>query len=164
MSLYNKRIGCGGIICCETNKNIKNILNEIINKILINEYKHGYPPNDDGANIVINILNNKNNYNEWINELYEMHTRIQKMRKLLKNKLINIIKIKKLKINIDWNFITKQVGMFAGNQKLFNKKQIEILKNEYHIYITDNGRISMGCITNKKQIDYLANSIISVIS
>ena len=55
----------------------------------------------------------------------------------------------------DWAHITSQIGMFCYSG--LDAAQVERLKDEYHIYITKDGRISMaGLNENNVQSPRLA--------
>ena len=56
----------------------------------------------------------------------------------------------------DWAHVTSQIGMFCYSG--LNKEQDERLMNEYHIYITKDGRISMAGITTSN-VKYVADAI-----
>jgi aspartate/tyrosine/aromatic aminotransferase len=58
-----------------------------------------------------------------------------------------------------WNHITEQIGMFCYTG--LSKEQVTRLRDEFHIYCTEDGRFSMAGI-NSKNIDYLANSVLAV--
>lgn len=55
-----------------------------------------------------------------------------------------------------WNHITDQIGMFAYSG--LNKQQVQRLKDEFHIYCTEDGRISMAGVT-LHNLDWLVHGI-----
>ena len=55
-----------------------------------------------------------------------------------------------------WEYLTVQRGMFGYTD--FSPEMIDILREEYHIYMTSDGRISIAGI-NYDNIDYLVDSI-----
>ena len=65
-------------------------------------------------------------------------------------------RLEKLGTPGQWNHITDQIGMFSFTG--FNPDMIAYLKNEKHIYLMKNGRLSM-CGVTSKNIDYVAKSI-----
>lgn len=88
------------------------------------------------------------------------------MRQSLKNALVS------LKVNGNWDHITKQIGMFSYTG--LSEKQCLLLIEKYHIYLLKNGRISMVnlCLflwlinikflkagINSKNVDYIAKAI-----
>ena len=82
-----------------------------------------------------------------------MADRIIEMRQLLVDNLAAAGSTK------DWSHITSQIGMFCFSG--LKPDQVEKLKDEFHIYITKDGRISMAGITSKN-VKYVANAIHSV--
>ena len=59
----------------------------------------------------------------------------------------------------DWSHITTQIGMFAYSG--LSPEQVERLRQEFHIYITKDGRISMAGITTAN-VKYVASAIHAV--
>ncbi len=55
----------------------------------------------------------------------------------------------------NWQHIIDQIGMFAYTG--LNKEMVDQLRNEYAIYMTADGRISI-CGLNTKNLDYIAES------
>ncbi|CEP17012.1 hypothetical protein [Parasitella parasitica] len=103
-----------------------------------------------GSRIVKTVLNNQELYNEWTKNLQYMSGRIIEMRKALRDKLTE------LNTPGTWNHITDQIGMFSFTG--LKKSQVQVLKEKYHIYMTENGRISMAGVSTKN-VDYLAEAI-----
>ena len=79
-----------------------------------------------------------------------MADRIKDMRTLLKDNLY------KNGSGRDWEHVTSQIGMFCYSG--MTAEQVGILKNEHHIYLTNDGRISMAGVTSKN-VEYLANAM-----
>ena len=59
----------------------------------------------------------------------------------------------------DWSHITDQIGMFAFTG--LTEPQVLELRSKYHIYLTNDGRISMAGVTTGN-VEYLASSIAAV--
>jgi aspartate/tyrosine/aromatic aminotransferase len=55
----------------------------------------------------------------------------------------------------NWDHIVKQIGMFAYTG--VNLEQVKRLKSEFHVYLTDDGRISISGL-NTKNVDYVAKA------
>lgn len=53
----------------------------------------------------------------------------------------------------NWEHIEKQIGMFCYTG--LTEAQVDRLTNEFHIYLTKNGRISIAGVTSQN-VDYLA--------
>ena len=56
----------------------------------------------------------------------------------------------------DWSHVTAQIGMFAYTG--LTEPQVLELRSKYHIYLTNDGRISMAGVTSKN-VDYIAEAI-----
>ncbi|KAG2591832.1 hypothetical protein PVAP13_5NG507000 [Panicum virgatum] len=56
----------------------------------------------------------------------------------------------------DWSHIIKQIGMFTFTG--LNSEQVAFMRQEYHIYMTSDGRISMAGL-NMKNLPHLADAI-----
>ncbi|KAG2228727.1 aspartate aminotransferase [Thamnidium elegans] len=107
-----------------------------------------------GSRIVDIVLNDKDLYAEWKENLKYMSHRIIEMRHALKGHLVE------LKTPGTWDHITNQIGMFSFTG--LKPAQVKVLKEKYHIYMTDNGRISMAGVSTKN-VAYLAKSIDDVV-
>ncbi|KAI9470830.1 MAG: aspartate aminotransferase [Benjaminiella poitrasii] len=107
-----------------------------------------------GSRIVDIVLNDKALYQEWTENLKYMSNRIIEMRKALHHHLVE------LKTPGTWNHITDQIGMFSFTG--LKAPQVKVLKEKYHIYLTDNGRISMAGVSTSN-VAYLAKSIDDVV-
>jgi len=106
-----------------------------------------------GARIVSIILQDKELSALWYQEVKDMADRIIKCRKDLVSELA------KVGSKRNWDHIIQQIGMFCFSG--LNEKQVNRLRDEYHIYMTKDGRISMAGV-NSKNISYLAESIKAV--
>lgn len=107
-----------------------------------------------GARIVAEVLSDSALKSQWLGECAAMASRIQSMRHLLRQKL------EAGNSKHKWNHITEQIGMFCYTG--LSKEQVLRLRNEFHIYCTDDGRFSVAGI-NSKNIDYLAASVLAVL-
>ena len=103
-----------------------------------------------GSRIVTTILKDSQLKKQWHSDVKEMAERIIKMRELLRKELEG------LGSKHNWQHITDQIGMFCYSG--LTPEQVDRLTNEYHIYLTRNGRISMAGVTSK-DIPYLAKAI-----
>ena len=82
-----------------------------------------------------------------------MADRIISMRTQLRSKLLSLGSTR------NWDHVTNQIGMFCFTG--LNEKQVDQLTNEFHIYLTKNGRISMAGVTSKNVV-YLAEAMHAV--
>lgn len=103
-----------------------------------------------GARIVTMVLSDPVLRAQWHVDVKEMAERIILMRSLLRNEL------EKIGSKHNWQHVTDQIGMFCFSG--LSPEQVDRLTNEFHIYLTRNGRISMAGVTSK-DIPYLADAI-----
>lgn len=143
--LYNERCGCVVVVAKtpQLANNVKTQLAKIARPMISN-------PPAFGARIVDIILNNEALFKEWNGNLKAMANRIIDMRKRLFDSLVE------KKTPGTWNHIVEQIGMFSFTG--LSKAQVKVLKDKYHVYLTDNGRISMAGL-NSKNIDYFADAV-----
>jgi len=107
-----------------------------------------------GSRIVSLVLTDKGLYQEWDQNLKSMAHRIIEMRRLLFDELT------RLKTPGSWNHIVDQIGMFSFTG--LSTPQVKVLKEKYHVYLTDNGRISMAGL-NTKNVQYFAQAVDDVV-
>ncbi|KAI9312678.1 aspartate aminotransferase [Dichotomocladium elegans] len=107
-----------------------------------------------GSRIVDIVLNSPELYAEWKENLKYMSSRIIDMRKALRASL------EALGTPGTWHHITDQIGMFSYTGLTVN--QVKELKEKYHIYMTDNGRISMAGLSHSN-MDYFSKAIDDVV-
>jgi len=107
-------------------------------------------PPTHGARLVSHVLADPKLKSLWEEEVKLMADRIIGMRTRLRDRLL----ANGSKIN--WDHITKQIGMFCYSG--LTESQVDRLTNEFHIYLTRNGRISMAGVTSKN-VDYLADAM-----
>ncbi|KAI9146434.1 pyridoxal phosphate-dependent transferase [Paraphysoderma sedebokerense] len=143
--LYGERCGCLTVVARnpELANHVKSQVQKIQRAMISN-------PPAYGARIVSTVMNDPTLYNEWLDNLRTMSHRIIKMREMLFEAL------QKLGTPGTWNHIIDQIGMFSytGLTATQSKAMIE----KYHIYLTDNGRISMAGLTTKN-VQYFAESM-----
>lgn len=108
-----------------------------------------------GSRIVATILNDPTLRSEWMECIRTMSSRIIKMREKLYNHLVA------LNTPGNWKHILEQIGMFSYTG--LNEKQVQILIEEFHIYLLKTGRISM-CGVNENNVEYIARAIHSAVS
>ena len=100
--LYGERIGALSIVTADakTTQAIQSQLKMIIRPMYSN-------PPSNGARIVAHVLSSPTLYAEWVAELKTMSDRILDMRAQLRAGL------EQYKPDMDWSYITSQIGMFA---------------------------------------------------
>merc|ERR1712216_34595 len=146
--LYGERVGAFSMVCADADE-AKRVESQL--KILIRPMYSNPPVN--GARIVQTILSDPVLEKQWYAECKEMADRIISMRTALKSKLEAAGSTK------DWSHVTNQIGMFCYSG--MNSEQVERMKDEFHIYLTKDGRISMAGVTTGN-VDYLAESMHAV--
>ena len=145
MGLYGERIGALTVMC-ETAEEAKAVESQL--KILIRPMYSNPPIN--GARIVTEILSNPALRKQWEGEVKDMADRINKMRTDLRNGLESRGSTK------NWEHITDQIGMFCFTG--LTSEQVAIMKSDFSIYLTDDGRVSMAGVSSGN-VDYLANAM-----
>jgi len=146
--LYGERVGAVHFVGNSSTQ--KNEIDSQLKIIIRPMYSN---PPVYGAKIVGTILNDKELTALWYKEVKLMAERIITCR-------TNLVKeLKKVGSTKNWKHISDQIGMFCYSG--LSPEQVERLKNEFHIYMTKDGRISMAGV-NSKNITYLAQSIKAV--
>ena len=148
IGLYGQRTGSFGVVC-DDRLQMEAVLSQL--KILARPMYSNPPVH--GARIVSTILADPALNADWRKEVKQMADRIIAMRSMLVGALHDAGSLH------DWSHITKQIGMFSFTG--LTPKQVERLREEYHVYMTGDGRISMAGITSKN-VKYLAESIHAV--
>lgn len=143
--LYNQRVGNLAIIVNDSNR-IEPIRSQLA--LLVRKY-YSNPP-AAGARIVAKVLNDPNLLAEWKQSIQDMATRIISMRKALRAHL------EELNTPGTWNHITDQIGMFSYTG--LSTSQVKYLISEFHIYLPDDGRISLAGL-NTENVKYVAEAI-----
>ncbi|KAF8941571.1 aspartate aminotransferase [Dissophora ornata] len=107
-----------------------------------------------GSRIVSVVLNDETLYAEWEKNLATMANRIIDMRKALYDELTRLGTPGK------WKHIVDQIGMFSFTG--LTTPQVKVLKEKYHVYLADNGRISMAGL-NSGNVQYFAKAVDDVV-
>ncbi|KAJ7046669.1 aspartate amino-transferase [Mycena alexandri] len=148
--LYNQRVGALHLVSAnkETSTKVKSQLSVLQRSEISNPPSHG-------ARIVSLILNNPSMFEAWKVDIRTMAGRIIDMRKELFRLLTE-----ELHTPGNWDHIVNQIGMFSFTG--INPTQSKALTREAHIYLTENGRISMAGL-NTKNVRYFAESLDAVV-
>ena len=107
-----------------------------------------------GARIVATILSNELLALQWENECKEMADRILLVRKGIYQKL------NEYNVKGKWEHVINQNGMFSYTG--IPSEAVKRLKSEFHIYLLDNGRISLAGL-NSHNITRFAESLAIVL-
>jgi aspartate aminotransferase len=145
MGLYGERAGAFSLITGSKDE-AERTLSQL--KILIRPM-YSNPP-IHGARIVSTILSTPELRAEWLGDVKGMADRIIAVRSTLRKNLENLGSKK------NWQHITDQIGMFCFTG--MNAEQSTRLSNDFSIYLTKDGRISMAGVTSKN-VEYLAHGI-----
>lgn len=148
LGLYGERVGALAVITHEENhtKKVASQLKQLIRSSYSNPPLHG-------EQIVTTILESKNLSEEWETELSEMRKRIIDMRIALSTGL------KKAGISQEMSFLETQKGIFSFLG--ITKEQVHLLRNQYGIYLPDNGRINMAGLTYQN-MNYVVEAIVAL--
>ncbi|RHW67127.1 aspartate aminotransferase [Trypanosoma brucei equiperdum] len=106
-----------------------------------------------GAWVVSSILKDPQLTALWKKELKQMSSRIAEVRKRL------VSELKACGSVHDWSHIERQVGMMAYTG--LTREQVELLRSEYHIYMTLNGRAAVSGL-NSTNVEYVSQAIHNV--
>ncbi|XP_071856890.1 glutamate oxaloacetate transaminase 2 [Bombus fervidus] len=148
MGLYGERVGTFTMVCA--NKDEANrVFSQL--KLIIRPLFSNAPIN--GARIAYEILENAPLREQWMVDIKTMANRIISVRQKLHDNLT------KMGSTRNWKHITDQIGMFCFTG--LNPNEVEKLINDYHIYLTKDGRISMAGVTSKN-VEYIAKAIYEV--
>ncbi|KYK59329.1 aspartate aminotransferase [Drechmeria coniospora] len=152
--LYGERAGCFHFVT-SPGSDASATITRIASQLAILQRSEISNPPLYGARIVSTVLGDAKLRAEWEGNLEEMSGRIMSMRKALRSKL------EALGTPGTWNHVTDQIGMFSFTG--LTEAQVLRLREEHHIYMTKNGRISMAGL-NTNNIDHVANSIRKVVA
>jgi len=148
--LYGERVGALHVIgvSSEATERIKSQLSVLQRSEISN-------PPSYGAQVMARIMNDQELFADWQRDIKTMANRIIDARQKLRDILTN-----ELKTPGSWDHITSQIGMFSFTG--LNSEQSQALIEKAHIYLTNNGRISMAGI-NSHNLRYVAESIDKVV-
>lgn len=152
--LYGERAGCFHFVTAPTGDSAQETVTRVASQLAILQRSEISNPPIYGARVASIVLNDDKLYAEWKENLQTMSGRIISMRKALRSKL------EELGTPGTWNHITDQIGMFSFTG--LTEPQVQQLKQQYHIYMTKNGRISMAGL-NTRNVEYFAKSVDKVV-
>jgi aspartate aminotransferase len=152
--LYGERAGCFHAITAPAT-DAQTTISRIASQLALLQRSEISNPPLYGARIASTVLNDASLFAEWEENLTTMSGRIIAMRKALRSKL------EELGTPGTWNHITDQIGMFSFTG--LNEQQVQRLREEFHVYMTKNGRISMAGL-NTKNVDYFAKAVNKVLT
>jgi len=147
--LYGERAGCFHFVTAPA-PDAAETTSRIASQLAILQRSEISNPPAYGARIASLVLNDPKLFAEWEDNLRTMSGRIIDMRKALRSKL------EELGTPGTWNHITDQIGMFSFTG--LTEKQVLKLREDSHVYMTKNGRISMAGL-NTHNVDYFAKAV-----
>ncbi|PIA14091.1 aspartate aminotransferase [Coemansia reversa NRRL 1564] len=149
MGLYGERTGCLHVVTKDSSllPAVSSQLNRLSRATISTASAYG-------AKIAGTVLQDKALYSEWLANMQTMSDRIKSMREALRSKLTE------LGTPGDWSHVTSQIGMFSFTG--LSLDQVETLRNKYHMYLTDDGRISVAAL-NSNNVEYVAKAIDAVV-
>ncbi|KAF2113393.1 aminotransferase class I and II [Lophiotrema nucula] len=147
--LYGERAGCFHFITAPSS-DAEETTKRVASQLAILQRSEISNPPAYGARVASTVLNNPELFAQWKEDLKTMSGRIIDMRKALRSKL------EELGTPGTWNHITEQIGMFSFTG--LTEKQVLKLREDSHVYMTKNGRISMAGL-NTNNVDYFAKAV-----
>jgi len=132
LGLYNERIGCASVLT--KSREVAKAVNTQLQRIVRPMYSN---PPSHGAYIVNRVLGNARNFKLWNDEMNRMSLQIIEGRRQL-----HLLLTKRYNTPGNWDHITKQIGMFCFSG--LTPKMVERLELKHHVFMLNNGRISMA--------------------
>ncbi|KAL7055509.1 hypothetical protein AAHC03_022521 [Spirometra sp. Aus1] len=147
MGLYGERVGAFSLLTASEDADAPGRCMSQLKILIRGMYSN---PPLHGARIATEILTDPDLKQTWLSELKGMADRLTRMRQSLKSHLERNGSAR------DWSHITKQIGMFCFTG--LNPKQVARMKQEFSVYMTNDGRISIASLT-PRNVDYVAQAI-----
>ena len=148
-SMYRERVGSLSLVTSSP-KEVSHVVSQL--KRLVRTI-YSSPPSY-GAQLVTIALTTPELRTLWEKELGDMRTRIHEIRQVFADKLAEALPRR------DFSFILKQTGMFSYSG--LSTGIISELRERYHIYALDSGRICVAAL-NHKNVQYVCDSIAAVV-
>ncbi|KAL8877116.1 MAG: hypothetical protein Q9198_004811 [Flavoplaca austrocitrina] len=152
--LYGERAGAFHFVT-GSGPDAQNTVGRIASQLAILQRSEISNPPAYGARIASLVLNDPELFKEWEANLRTMSGRIIDMRKALRGKLEELDGKEG-----SWKHITEQIGMFSFTG--LSEKQVLKIREDAHIYMTKNGRISMAG-ANSGNVEYIAKAMDKVV-
>uniref|UniRef100_A0A6T6AZK7 Aspartate aminotransferase n=1 Tax=Compsopogon caeruleus TaxID=31354 RepID=A0A6T6AZK7_9RHOD len=150
MGLYGERVGALHVVLPDAAM-YEPVLGNL--KLVIRTM-YSSPPGF-GAKVAARVLCEPELFAEWENELVQMSDRIREMRSLLRENL------EALGTPGPWDHITSQIGMFSYTG--LTEEQVRYLRDQHHVYMTSNGRISMAGLT-RDSVGRFAQAVLDAVT
>ncbi|KAJ2853504.1 Aspartate aminotransferase, cytoplasmic, partial [Coemansia erecta] len=149
MGLYGERTGCLHAVVKDSSQlpKVSSQLNRLSRATISTAPAYG-------AKVAGMVLGDSELHKEWLANMAEMSSRIKTMRDALRDRLVA------LGTPGSWDHVANQIGMFSFTG--LSKAQVEVLREQHHMYLTEDGRISVAGL-NSGNIDYVAKAIDDVV-
>jgi aspartate aminotransferase len=151
--LYGERAGCFHYVAAPAS-DASSTTTRVHSQLQVLQRSEISNPPLYGARIASTVLNDPALFAEWQQNLETMSGRIKEMRTALRSRL------EELGTPGTWNHITDQIGMFSFTG--LSETQVAKLREESHVYMTKNGRISMAGL-NSRNLEYFAKAVDKVV-
>jgi len=141
MGLYGERVGCFTMVLNDATLAEK--AREQLARVIRLTYSS---PPLHGAAIAANILLNPERRKMWATEVREMAARLHEMRVALSEELAKVECPPPRGTKLaSWSHVMDQIGMFTYSG--LTPQQVDVLRERHHIYMPQDGRISMASLT-----------------
>jgi len=147
-SMYCQRVGA--LFVVDENPGVKFRIGSHVKRIIRALYSN---PPAYGARLVVEVLKQEELRGLWQKDLEGIRHRLHAMRELLVQRLMEKTK------RLNFDYLRKHKGMFSFID--LDKSQVRKMIDQFGIYLTDNGRISIAGLTSKN-IDYVVNSLLTI--
>ena len=147
--LYNERVGALTLIGVDADA-----AERALSHLKIAARTSYSNPPAHGAAMVCEILGDAVLRRQWEGELAQMRERINHVRQRL------VARLNEQGVGRDFSFIERQRGMFSFSG--LNAEQVEVLREQYAIYIVAGGRINVAGLT-EDNLDYFCSSVAAVL-
>ena len=147
--LYNERVGALTLIGADADA-----AERALSHLKIAARTSYSNPPAHGAAMVCEILGDAVLRRQWEGELAEMRERINRVRQRL------VARLSEQGVERDFSFIERQRGMFSFSG--LNAEQVEVLREQYAIYIVAGGRINVAGLT-EDNLDYFCSAVAAVL-
>lgn len=145
-SMYCQRVGALFIV--DENAAVKLRVGSQVKRLIRALYSN---PPAHGARIVTEVLKRSDLRAAWQKDLEAIRQRLHSMREALIQRLNS-----KAAKGMNFDYLRSHKGMFSFID--MDKSQVQRMIDQYAIYMTDNGRISIPGLTTKN-INYVADSL-----
>lgn len=156
MSMYAERVGSLSVYDPQ-----KQYTRAIQSQLKASVRRNYSSPPRFGAKLVEQVLHNHVLLTQWNKELTMMRMRLIQTRKqlfdALQEKNQSSTHIKQYKK--DWSFLLEQRGLFSYTG--FSIEQVQKLRNDYAVYIVENGRMCIAGI-NPSNFTHVVNSLYAI--